>query len=70
MRFIIAVCVIAVVLCLLDGTDATYRKPPFNGSIFGKRGVVEYDSTGRALSALCEIASETCQAFYQTLENK
>ncbi|CAH0599854.1 unnamed protein product [Chrysodeixis includens] len=69
MRFILALFFAAVVLCL-HNADATYRKPPFNGSIFGKRGVVEYDTTGRALSALCEIATETCQAWYQTLENK
>ncbi|XP_053621286.1 neuropeptide SIFamide [Plodia interpunctella] len=58
------------ILCLAHTIEATYRKVPFNGSIFGKRGVVEYDSTGKAMSALCEIASETCQAWYQTVENK
>ncbi|XP_026736928.1 neuropeptide SIFamide-like [Trichoplusia ni] len=69
MRFILALFFAAVIFCI-QNAGATYRKPPFNGSIFGKRGVVEYDSTGRALSALCEIATETCQAWYQTLENK
>lgn len=30
--------VAAVILtCCLVETEATYRKPPFNGSIFGKR---------------------------------
>nr|C0HKV8.1 RecName: Full=Neuropeptide SIFamide; Short=SIFa; AltName: Full=TYRKPPFNGSIF-amide; Flags: Precursor [Agrotis ipsilon] len=70
MRFIVALCLFAIVMCIIHKAEGTYRKPPFNGSIFGKRGVVEYDTTGRALSALCEIASETCQAWYQTLENK
>ncbi|CAH1643016.1 unnamed protein product [Spodoptera littoralis] len=69
MRFILALCFLAIVLCIHNADAATYRKPPFNGSIFGKRGVVEYDSTGRALSALCEIAAETCQAWYQTLDS-
>ncbi|PZC84830.1 hypothetical protein B5X24_HaOG203820 [Helicoverpa armigera] len=69
MRFIVALCLFAIVMCI-HNAEATYRKPPFNGSIFGKRGVVEYDSTGKALSALCEIAAETCQAWYQALENK
>ncbi|XP_028157549.1 neuropeptide SIFamide-like [Ostrinia nubilalis] len=68
MRAIFAVFLVAMVLYLIHSTEANYRKPPFNGSIFGKRGTVEYDSTGKALSALCEIASETCQAWYQTLE--
>lgn len=27
-----------MVVVLFMGTEATYRKPPFNGSIFGKRG--------------------------------
>ncbi|KAG6459095.1 neuropeptide SIFamide [Manduca sexta] len=70
MRVIIAVLMFAVALCILETAEANYRKPPFNGSIFGKRGNVEYDSAGRALSALCEIAAETCQAWYQALENK
>ncbi|XP_017769590.1 PREDICTED: neuropeptide SIFamide [Nicrophorus vespilloides] len=48
--------------------EATYRKPPFNGSIFGKRGNIEYDSAGKALSAMCEIASEACQAWFPLQE--
>ncbi|VVD05374.1 unnamed protein product [Leptidea sinapis] len=44
---------------------ATYKKPLFNGSIFGKRTYdTEYDSTTRAMYAMCEIASESCQALY------
>ncbi|CAB3241954.1 unnamed protein product [Arctia plantaginis] len=70
MRFFFALFFIGVALCVLQDVEATYRKPPLNGSIFGKRGIVEYDTTGRALSALCEIATETCQAWYQALENK
>jgi hypothetical protein len=35
----VATCVILLaVLLLADLATATYRKPPFNGSIFGKRG--------------------------------
>lgn len=40
MRAIIAFCLIAVVLCLIHYSEGNYRKPAFNGSIFGKRGVV------------------------------
>ncbi|XP_049882431.1 neuropeptide SIFamide-like [Pectinophora gossypiella] len=71
MRVTLAFCVLAVVFCVIIEGEANYRKPPFNGSIFGKRGnVVEYDSTGRALNALCDIAMETCQAWFQTIESK
>ncbi|XP_048001878.1 neuropeptide SIFamide-like [Leguminivora glycinivorella] len=69
MHAFITLCFLVVIMCALHFTEGAYKKPPFNGSIFGKRGYVEYDSTGRALSALCEIASETCQAWYQALEN-
>jgi hypothetical protein len=35
----VATCVILLaVLLLAELATATYRKPPFNGSIFGKRG--------------------------------
>ncbi|CAD7078060.1 unnamed protein product [Hermetia illucens] len=44
-------------------SQATYRKPPFNGSIFGKRNSVDYDPNGKAISAMCEIALEACQSW-------
>ncbi|KAJ9580942.1 hypothetical protein L9F63_023889, partial [Diploptera punctata] len=67
----VATCVLLLtVLLLAELTTATYRKPPFNGSIFGKRGnVVEYENTGKALSALCEIASEACSAWFPSSDN-
>ncbi|XP_067004761.2 neuropeptide SIFamide [Anabrus simplex] len=62
--FLLAVLFMSQVSC------ATYRKPPFNGSIFGKRGnAVEYDNAGKALSAMCEIASEACSAWFPQPEN-
>ncbi|CAK1593436.1 unnamed protein product [Parnassius mnemosyne] len=70
MRVVFALCFIIVIICLITPNEANYRKPPFNGSIFGKRGNIEYDTTGKAMSALCEIASDTCQAWFQALENK
>ncbi|KAJ0170180.1 hypothetical protein K1T71_014108 [Dendrolimus kikuchii] len=69
MRSTLIICLLAIA-CLFHATEANYRKPPLNGSIFGKRGNIDYDSTARALSALCEITTETCQAWYQALENK
>ncbi|CAG4963453.1 unnamed protein product [Colias eurytheme] len=70
MRSIIFFGLIALV-CFINYSDATYKKLPFNGSIFGKRtSYVEYDTNERAVFALCEIASETCRALYQTMENK
>ncbi|XP_072937507.1 neuropeptide SIFamide-like [Epargyreus clarus] len=66
---IVLFCVLIVILSVQQ-SEATYKKPMFNGSIFGKRTSIEYDSTNKALSALCEITTETCQAWYQTLEKK
>ncbi|GJQ87296.1 hypothetical protein Trydic_g14320, partial [Trypoxylus dichotomus] len=59
--------VIAIVLMnFMQYAESTYRKPPFNGSIFGKRGTsIDYDNgAGKALSSMCEIASEACQAWF------
>ncbi|KAG5890203.1 hypothetical protein JTB14_028745 [Gonioctena quinquepunctata] len=64
-------CVAIVLLGVLISTsDAAYRKPPFNGSIFGKRAGTsnEYDNAGKALSAMCEIANEACQSWFPTQE--
>lgn len=55
---------IFVVLATMEAAEAGYRKPPFNGSIFGKRGnSLEYENGPKALQAMCEIASEACQQF-------
>ncbi|XP_022907508.2 neuropeptide SIFamide [Onthophagus taurus] len=59
------VVVVVFVVALIENVDATYRKPPFNGSIFGKRSsTIDYDNAGKALSSMCEIASEACQAWF------
>lgn len=58
---------IFVLLVVAVYAEAGYRKPPFNGSIFGKRSVAmagDYDVANRALTAMCEVASETCTAWY------
>ncbi|XP_044744560.1 neuropeptide SIFamide isoform X2 [Coccinella septempunctata] len=61
---------VLIVAFLVMTADATYRKPPFNGSIFGKRGTaIEYEAS-KALSAMCEIASEACQAWFPNQERK
>jgi hypothetical protein len=38
-RFALAVALAVIVVILAFSVDAAYRKPPFNGSIFGKRSV-------------------------------
>ncbi|XP_045483513.1 neuropeptide SIFamide [Harmonia axyridis] len=61
---------IIFIVFMAMNVESTYRKPPFNGSIFGKRGAaVEYEAT-KALSAMCEIASEACQAWFPIQEKK
>ncbi|XP_037043605.1 neuropeptide SIFamide [Bradysia coprophila] len=61
----LAVCIL-LVLVMPSMCEAAYRKPPFNGSIFGKRGNNnDYDSGGKAsLSSMCEIVVEACQSWF------
>ncbi|KAH0954374.1 hypothetical protein HN011_007472 [Eciton burchellii] len=68
-RFALAVALAVIVVILAFSVDAAYRKPPFNGSIFGKRSVTDYEITSRALSAICEVASETCTAWQARQES-
>lgn len=37
-KIIAAVIAVIALTCLFTESEGTYRKPPFNGSIFGKRG--------------------------------
>ncbi|KAI9578100.1 neuropeptide SIFamide [Glossina fuscipes] len=67
MAFIVILSVMAAVM--LTSTEAAYRKPPFNGSIFGKRNNVEYDNA-KAFSAMCEIAMEACQSWFPQADSK
>jgi len=74
--FVALALVFLLVLVLIPDkstVDATnnYRKPPFNGSIFGKRNSGGGGSEGNgkitgsnAMGALCEIAMETCSSLY------
>ncbi|XP_076754630.1 neuropeptide SIFamide [Xylocopa sonorina] len=62
-RLVLAV--VAALFVLAISVDAAYRKPPFNGSIFGKRSstITDYEITSRAMSSVCEAVSETCNAW-------
>ncbi|XP_022204757.1 SIFamide-related peptide [Nilaparvata lugens] len=68
-RICLAMCILVSII--LAFVDAAYKKPPFNGSIFGKRGstIIEYENAGKALSSLCEIASEACSAWFPLPDN-
>ncbi|KAM3955909.1 IMFamide [Aphomia sociella] len=71
MRFTIAVfCVVVVILSMAGVSEANYKNAPMNGIMFGKRGPSEYDSRGKTFTALCEIATEACQAWFPSQENK
>lgn len=61
----------------VEASGGGYRKPPFNGSIFGKRNsegvgggsnndgyIGGASGGGKSLGSLCEIAWETCSALY------
>lgn len=69
------VCVVFIVstILLFQMSAATYRKPPFNGSIFGKRSTntIEFDSnTGKTFASMCEIASQACNSWYASALDK
>ncbi|XP_075168366.1 neuropeptide SIFamide [Haematobia irritans] len=70
-RFSLALFIIAFVVAvvMLQSSEAAYRKPPFNGSIFGKRNSIEYDNA-KAVTAMCEIAMEACQSWFPQPESK
>ncbi|XP_014236915.1 SIFamide-related peptide isoform X2 [Trichogramma pretiosum] len=58
---------LAIFVIMSVNANAAYRKPPFNGSIFGKRAnsiSVDYDMTNRAMDAICEIARDNCNTWY------
>ncbi|XP_059614325.1 neuropeptide SIFamide [Phlebotomus argentipes] len=65
LRLLTLLVIICVFCIAMHSAEGTYRKPPFNGSIFGKRNSIgDYDSGGKALSAMCEIALEACGAWF------
>nr|E2ASG4.2 RecName: Full=SIFamide-related peptide; Short=SIFa; AltName: Full=AYKKPPFNGSIF-amide; Flags: Precursor [Camponotus floridanus] len=68
-RLTFALAIVAIIFAF--SVDAAYKKPPFNGSIFGKRSntMTDYEFTSRALSAICEVASETCTAWMSRQES-
>lgn len=100
---IVVLMTVCILLTVSQITEAGYRKPPFNGSIFGKRSgnsigsfafifvkslavrdnkqtdidnqeliwkinlfiiSIDYDTNGKTLSAMCEIAIESCQSWF------
>ncbi|KAK9503858.1 hypothetical protein O3M35_010326 [Rhynocoris fuscipes] len=68
--FIFSVFLVAA-LFVMDAALASYKKPPFNGSIFGKRSgpSSDYETAGKALSTMCEIAAEACSAWFPIQDN-
>ncbi|CAG4963449.1 unnamed protein product [Colias eurytheme] len=62
--------VILALLCLIQISEANYKNAPMNGIMFGKRGPSDYENRGKAFTALCEIATEACQTWFPSPENK
>ncbi|XP_071450556.1 FMRFamide-related neuropeptides-like [Hetaerina americana] len=70
--FYFGVVLVALALLSVSVSASSYRKPPFNGSIFGKRAGVasaETESRVMALSALCEVALEACSSWMPTAQD-
>ncbi|CAG5053176.1 unnamed protein product [Parnassius apollo] len=64
------VCFVAILLSLIEVSQANYKNAPMNGIMFGKRGPSDYDARSKAFTAMCEIATEACQAWFPSQENK
>ncbi|KAK3909202.1 Neuropeptide SIFamide [Frankliniella fusca] len=71
LRTLVAVFLLSALVLLAGPAAATFRKPPFNGSIFGKRGapdqarsMAEVDTTANTMNALCAVATEACNGWY------
>ncbi|CAO1361792.1 unnamed protein product [Diamesa serratosioi] len=59
--FVSAMFAIILVIAFTHSAEGAMKKPPFNGSMFGKRGTsVDYEPTIKTLSAICDV----CQAWY------
>ncbi|XP_071533380.1 FMRFamide-related neuropeptides [Panulirus ornatus] len=71
-RVVVAMAVVLVLLAALtDPVAAGYRKPPFNGSIFGKRsGPDALYEPGKALASACQVAVEACAAWFPGPDKK
>ncbi|KAL0809791.1 hypothetical protein ABMA28_011287 [Loxostege sticticalis] len=67
---IAVVCALMILFSLVQLGEANYKNAPMNGIMFGKRGPSDYDSRGKTFTALCEIATEACQAWFPSQENK
>ncbi|XP_042240505.1 FMRFamide-related neuropeptides-like [Homarus americanus] len=76
MRVVVALALVLVIVAVLtDPVSAVYRKPPFNGSIFGKRAGAdprEYTvfEPGKGLASVCQVAVEACAAWFPVQEKK
>ncbi|CAO1393889.1 unnamed protein product [Diamesa serratosioi] len=56
---------IFLLFSLAQNVEAGYKKPPFNGSMFGKRGTsTDYDPSTKNLNTLCEVATDACQLLF------
>ncbi|XP_071453537.1 neuropeptide SIFamide-like [Hetaerina americana] len=68
-RIVLFFVVVLVALALLSGSAgaSSYRKAPFNGSIFGKRSsgtsADVAESRVAAYPSLCEVALEACSSW-------
>ncbi|CAG9573727.1 unnamed protein product [Danaus chrysippus] len=69
-RLTVAITIMAILLCMVGEAKANYKNAPMNGIMFGKRGPTEYDTRGKTFTALCEIATEACQTWFPSPENK
>lgn len=70
-RSLFALILLAIVLVetVSCDSDVNYRKPPFNGSIFGKRnnGLVAGRVAGQDDRGVCEVLLDACGQLLQSV---
>nr|UES72878.1 IMFamide [Carausius morosus] len=56
--------VLLVIACTLISALTYNLRVPMNGGMYGKRdGPSEYDARSKAVSTMCEMATEVCSAW-------
>ncbi|KFM76246.1 hypothetical protein X975_04895, partial [Stegodyphus mimosarum] len=66
-RYMTATFVVVLIFMMIASLSAGARKPPFNGSIFGKRFMRDMDIDSRATDyrhPVCEYIFDSCSQWF------
>uniref|UniRef100_A0A1E1WXS9 Putative fmrfamide-related neuropeptide-like protein n=1 Tax=Amblyomma aureolatum TaxID=187763 RepID=A0A1E1WXS9_9ACAR len=62
-RAVLTLCTLLLLAVMTNMACAAYRKPPFNGSIFGKRSRGDLNNADIKY-AMCEAVWDTCSQWF------